>query len=62
MKRLSQLAPTDLRGLLVAEDGISKWYPHPRVRGFEAAIPDANGKPDECKIDVIHLCSLQNAR
>lgn len=25
--RLSQLAPTDLRGLPVAEDGISKWYP-----------------------------------
>ncbi|MEH2320851.1 AAA family ATPase [Nostoc sp.] len=25
--RLSQLAPTDLRGLPIAEDGISKWYP-----------------------------------
>ncbi|GAB4297805.1 MAG: MoxR family ATPase [Oscillatoriaceae cyanobacterium] len=25
--RLSQLAPTDLRGLPVAENGISKWYP-----------------------------------
>ena len=25
--RLSQLAPTDLRGLPVAEDGISKWFP-----------------------------------
>jgi hypothetical protein len=25
--RLSQLAPTDLRGLPVAEEGISKWYP-----------------------------------
>ncbi len=25
--RLSQLAPTDLRGLPVADDGISKWYP-----------------------------------
>ncbi|MBE9228906.1 MoxR family ATPase [Phormidium sp. LEGE 05292] len=25
--RLSQLAPTDLRGLPVAVDGISKWYP-----------------------------------
>lgn len=25
--RLSQLAPIDLRGLPVAEDGISKWYP-----------------------------------
>jgi MoxR-like ATPase len=25
--RLSQLAPTDLRGLPVAEDGVSKWYP-----------------------------------
>jgi MoxR-like ATPase len=25
--RLSQLAPTDLRGLPVAEDGISTWYP-----------------------------------
>ncbi len=25
--RLSQLAPTDLRGLPVAQDGISKWYP-----------------------------------
>ncbi|CAN1211466.1 ATPase dynein-related AAA domain-containing protein [Tumidithrix helvetica PCC 7403] len=25
--RLSQLAPTDLRGLPVAEDGLSKWYP-----------------------------------
>jgi hypothetical protein len=25
--RLSQLAPTDLRGLPVAEDGISRWYP-----------------------------------
>ena len=25
--RLSQLAPTDLRGLPVAEDGISHWYP-----------------------------------
>lgn len=25
--RLSQLAPTDLRGLPVAEDGMSKWYP-----------------------------------
>lgn len=25
--RLSQLAPTDLRGLPVPEDGISKWYP-----------------------------------
>ncbi|MDY6783559.1 MAG: MoxR family ATPase [Cyanobacteriota bacterium] len=25
--RLSQLAPTDLRGLPVAADGISKWYP-----------------------------------
>ncbi|MBD2205093.1 MoxR family ATPase [Calothrix sp. FACHB-1219] len=25
--RLSQLAPTDLRGLPVAEDGTSKWYP-----------------------------------
>ena len=25
--RISQLAPTDLRGLPVAEDGISKWYP-----------------------------------
>ncbi|MEH2386545.1 MAG: AAA family ATPase [Nostoc sp.] len=25
--RLSQLAPSDLRGLPVAEDGISKWYP-----------------------------------
>jgi AAA domain (dynein-related subfamily) len=25
--RLSQLAPTDLRGLPVAEQGISKWYP-----------------------------------
>jgi len=24
---LSQLAPTDLRGLPVAEDGMSKWYP-----------------------------------
>ncbi len=25
--RLSQLAPTDLRGLPVAEDGVSRWYP-----------------------------------
>jgi AAA domain (dynein-related subfamily) len=25
--RLSQLAPTDLRGLPVAEDGVSKWFP-----------------------------------
>lgn len=25
--RLSQLAPTDLRGLPVAENGVSKWYP-----------------------------------
>ena len=25
--RLSQLAPTDLRGLPVAEDGLSRWYP-----------------------------------
>lgn len=25
--RLSQLAPTDLRGLPVAEEGVSKWYP-----------------------------------
>ena len=25
--RLSQLAPTDLRGLPVADEGISKWYP-----------------------------------
>jgi hypothetical protein len=25
--RLSQLAPTDLRGLPVAEEGISRWYP-----------------------------------
>jgi MoxR-like ATPase len=25
--RLSQLSPTDLRGLPVAEEGISKWYP-----------------------------------
>lgn len=25
--RLSQLAPTDLRGLPVAEDGISRWFP-----------------------------------
>lgn len=25
--RLSQLAPTDLRGLPVADDGISRWYP-----------------------------------
>ncbi|BAZ27157.1 hypothetical protein NIES4073_80730 [Kalymmatonema gypsitolerans NIES-4073] len=25
--RLSQLAPTDLRGLPVPEDGVSKWYP-----------------------------------
>lgn len=25
--RLSQLAPTDLRGLPVAKNGISKWYP-----------------------------------
>ena len=25
--RLSQLAPTDLRGLPVAKDGISTWYP-----------------------------------
>ena len=25
--RLSQLAPTDLRGLPVAEDGIARWYP-----------------------------------
>src|SRR5690349_8039975 len=25
--RLSQLAPTDLRGLPVAEHGISRWYP-----------------------------------
>ena len=25
--RLSQLAPTDLRGLPVPEDGISRWYP-----------------------------------
>lgn len=25
--RLSQLAPTDLRGLPVAENGLSKWYP-----------------------------------
>jgi MoxR-like ATPase len=25
--RLSQLAPTDLRGLPVAEAGLSKWYP-----------------------------------
>lgn len=25
--RLSQLAPTDLRGLPVADNGISKWYP-----------------------------------
>lgn len=25
--RLSQLAPTDLRGLPVAEEGMSKWYP-----------------------------------
>ena len=25
--RLSQLAPTDLRGLPVAEDGIAKWFP-----------------------------------
>jgi len=25
--RLSQLAPTDLRGLPVAEDGMSKWFP-----------------------------------
>jgi len=25
--RLSQLAPTDLRGFPVAEDGIAKWYP-----------------------------------
>lgn len=24
--RLSQLAPTDLRGLLVAENSISRWY------------------------------------
>jgi MoxR-like ATPase len=25
--RLSQLAPTDLRGLPVAENGVSRWYP-----------------------------------
>ena len=25
--RLSQLAPTDLRGLPVAEEGMSRWYP-----------------------------------
>ena len=25
--RLSQLAPTDLRGLPVAEDGLSRWFP-----------------------------------
>ena len=25
--RLSQLAPTDLRGLPVAENGLSKWFP-----------------------------------
>ncbi|HEY1014397.1 MAG TPA: MoxR family ATPase [Herpetosiphonaceae bacterium] len=25
--RLSQLAPTDLRGLPVAEDGVARWYP-----------------------------------
>ncbi|HKY54668.1 MAG TPA: AAA family ATPase, partial [Anaerolineales bacterium] len=25
--RLSQLAPTDLRGLPVAENGLSRWYP-----------------------------------
>ena len=25
--RLSQLAPTDLRGLPVADDGVSRWYP-----------------------------------
>ncbi len=25
--RLSQLAPTDLRGLPVAEHGVSRWYP-----------------------------------
>lgn len=25
--RLSQLAPTDLRGLPVADDELSKWYP-----------------------------------
>ena len=25
--RLSQLAPTDLRGLPVAEGGVSRWYP-----------------------------------
>ncbi len=28
--RLSQLAPTDLRGLPVAADGVSKWFP-PRI-------------------------------
>ena len=25
--RLSQLAPTDLRGLPVAADGVARWYP-----------------------------------
>src|SRR5690349_18667369 len=25
--RLSQLAPTDLRGLPVADNGVSRWYP-----------------------------------
>lgn len=36
--RLSQLAPTDLRGLPVADKGVSKWFPlsfyQPRVKAY----------------------------
>ena len=38
--RLSQLAPTDLRGLPVAENGVSRWYP-PEHQGTALGIAGA---------------------
>jgi hypothetical protein len=46
--RLSQLAPTDLRGLPVAEDGISKWFPPeflPRQGGGVLFLDEINMAP-----------------
>src|SRR5258707_5539567 len=46
--RLSQLAPTDLRGLPVADNGVSRWYPPeflPRERRGILFLDDVNLAP-----------------
>ena len=63
--RLSQLAPTDLRGLPVPEadgkgSGVSKWYhtPHGRkivLDGLDLTLPPACGNPRGATVETAFL-------